>query len=89
MITCTLCFKVREANFLNKGDITKFGIPLVNCTVRELWERCKQQSNFTSRAEEIAEYNRYLPNRFDKYKKTRKKLIMNQNLRPHAGGIYV
>ena len=45
-------------NFFNKGDITKFGIPLVNCTVRELWERCRQQSNFTQRAADIEEYNR-------------------------------
>ena len=32
----------------------------MNYTIPELWERCKNQSNFTERAQEIAAFNRFL-----------------------------
>ena len=32
----------------------------MNYTIPELWERCKKQSNFTERAQEVAAFNRFL-----------------------------
>lgn len=50
--------KVREMNFFMKDDLTKYGTPLVNFSVRELWERCRQQSDYNDRMIEVSEFNR-------------------------------
>ena len=44
------------------GDLTKFGLPLVNYSLRELWDRCRQESDFCERLKAVNEFNRYETN---------------------------
>ena len=53
-------FQVREVNLYKEGDTTPHGLKLENCTVRELWAKCKEDSQYEQRLEEVKEFNRYI-----------------------------
>lgn len=48
---------VRELNLYQPGDKTPFGQTLDYCYIREVWERLKQRSSFTSRVAQVQAFN--------------------------------
>ncbi|XP_053408870.1 xanthine dehydrogenase/oxidase-like isoform X2 [Mercenaria mercenaria] len=60
-ISCTLGVsqeQVRAVNLYKEGDTTPHGLKLENCTVRQLWEQCKEQSKYEQRMKDVKAFNR-------------------------------
>ncbi|XP_053406229.1 xanthine dehydrogenase/oxidase-like [Mercenaria mercenaria] len=50
--------QVREVNLYQEGDSIPYGTKLVKCTIPQLWQKCKSESNFENRQENIESFNR-------------------------------
>ena len=50
--------QVREMNLYKEGDLTFYNRVLTNCTLRDLWAQCMQQSDYTKRRKEVDNFNR-------------------------------
>ncbi|XP_060598947.1 xanthine dehydrogenase/oxidase-like [Ruditapes philippinarum] len=66
-IACTLGIsqeQVREVNMYKEGDTNPHGLKLENCTVRDLWAKCKEDSKYEERLKSVKAFNR--DNKFKK-----------------------
>ena len=49
--------QVREINLYQEGDISPYGMKLAKCTLPELWENCKTDSEYDGRLKDIEQFN--------------------------------
>ena len=50
--------ELRWCNMYKEGDVTPYGMPLNNCTLRRCWEELQESASFASRKCAVAAFNR-------------------------------